>query len=117
MLNIELELQNPGGTTLEVQEMHYRVSIGQQNVYNGRRSIGRTLSPKTSARITVPAVIVAEDADALAASLAQGYAISGNVVYISPGRLALIRRDLGLPRPRAPFRGAGDVLLGAQPIE
>lgn len=99
-----LEMTNPGDEAIELREMRYDVQLGGRHVFSGRRAAQATLQPGERFEVIMPAVISLSE---LPGSEASPYHISGSITYITPGVVARMLRDLGLPRPSVGFTHQG----------
>jgi hypothetical protein len=103
---IDLALSNPGDEPLELLTFEYVVTINGESAYHGRRSAEATLSGEGVRVITLPAVVERS-------LLARGeggrtqWAISGSLLYVTPGRIAELLLDSGVRKPTVGFSGRG----------
>ncbi len=95
------EFTNPHDSPIELRELTYRVHVDGRSVYTGRRAAQATLPALGTTSLTVPAVIPIERIGE-----ATDYNISGRLIYIRPGVVPQLLRDIGLPRPRVSFAHA-----------
>jgi hypothetical protein len=112
VLHFDLRMENPNIEPLELDEVHYRVSIDGREVYRGRRSAEATLSAGGDKILRLPAVVTpVQGGDATPPVGEVEYAISGTLWYLTPGELAEILFDSGVRRPSVGFRQAGALML------
>lgn len=105
VLNIDMTLSNPNDQPIELREVQYRVSHQGREVYTGRRATHMTLLPGVTSQLALPVVIRGGREPAHTGQLN----ITGTMEYVETGRLALVMRDLGMPRPTAGFSGSAQI--------
>ncbi len=109
-LGCVLELANPNAIPLRLDEFRYELSIDGETVYEGRRSAEATLGARSTRTITVPAVVPAGSwREAEGGERRPGYELRGTVRYRAPSDLARLLFDLKVRRPKAAFRGEGEI--------
>jgi hypothetical protein len=114
-LEFGLDLHNPNGEPLELISFDYHASVDGRRVFEGRWAAQATLAPRGSNRLTIPAVVRFDRADWESSGVpaeAQ-VAVSGRLLYLTPGALAEILLDTGVRRPRVRFSGRGQASLAA----
>lgn len=112
-LRFWLDLQNPNDEPLKLLRFEYDVKVNGRTVYSGARDAQATLAANGTRRLAVPAVVRFDQMDWNAAARPHraDYSISGSVQYVAPGEIAEILFDLGVRKPRAGFKGAGELDL------
>jgi len=114
VLHFDLRMDNPNIEPLELDEVHYSVSIDGREIYRGRRSAEATLSAGGGKTLRLPAVVTpVEGGESAPPAGDVEYAISGTLWYLTPGELAEILFDSGVRRPSVGFRQAGAITLSS----
>jgi hypothetical protein len=113
-LGFDLAVTNPNDEPLKLLDFNYSLTVDGKGVYSGKRSAEATLNAAGEQRVTLPAVVPFQRTGWQPGSVpAQAdYAISGSVLFLTPGEIALILFDSGVRRPKARFAQAGVAPLG-----
>lgn len=101
-----VEVSNSSDVAVSLREIEYRLQLDGQTVYSGRRAAQSTLPAGGTVQLVLPAIIAREQSARIDA---ERYQLGGNVSYITPGVLARLLRDVGMPRPRVSFSDSGEL--------
>ncbi|MCZ6492903.1 MAG: LEA type 2 family protein [Phycisphaerales bacterium] len=112
-----LELKNPRNEALDLYEFTYSLAIDGRPVYQGRRAAEATLSAAGTRQLTIPAVVPFARLGWTPAERAGQvtYALTGTVLYSTPGDLARLLFETGVRRPKISFAHRGQVRLRTGP--
>ena len=115
-LDVNLDLHNPTEEPIQLERFQYTLKTGADTVWSGSWSALRTLPPKSTVTMSLPAVIPATP------PIERGqtnWVISGDVSYKAPGRWAQILFDTGFRRPTHDFAAEGVITASkttAEPV-
>jgi LEA14-like dessication related protein len=118
-LEFDVDLENPNDIEMPLRYFDYHASLTGGAHYKGKREAEATIPARGQKRLTIPAVFLAKDLNAVAADAAQDapirYTIHGHLHYETPGVLAEILLDTKLRRPKVGFSARGWLQLS--PLE
>ncbi|MBN8596398.1 MAG: hypothetical protein J0L78_01865 [Planctomycetes bacterium] len=106
---IVVKAENLSDVQLPLRDASYTVRLDGRQVFEGQRSPESTLRKWGVQELRFPVAIPAEQWPSSNAPVR--YEISGSLVYLPPGKFNEILYDYGLLRPKAGFRGNGEVSL------
>lgn len=109
-LNFLLEAVNPGEAEIPLRTARYRLVVGGETVFEGRRAPAVSVRGQGRQPFELPAVVTAEDFDVSVFDQPGAeipYRLVGTIEYQVPGELAEVLFDTGVRRPRAPLRAEG----------
>ena len=103
---------NSNREQLLLREIEYTLWLDGRRVFSGSRSPEATLAMEAIQELHLPAA-VAIDPDHPRPIGAVPYRIEGTLTYITPGKLAAVLYDSGVPAPTTSFTHTGSVDLGS----
>lgn len=104
MLDVVLELTNPGKTEIELVHYDYTITLADGSSYDGRWAALRALPPGQTVTATVPAIVPNASATAGAR-----WTVRGTVSYRDPQSFARILYEAGILKTESSFDGEGAV--------
>ncbi len=112
-LDFALDLTNSNDEELKLLWFDYRLSLGSHHVYTGRRAAEATLSANSTKQLTIPGVVPFADVGWQMEHYPDraDYALTGSLLYITPGQIAEVLLDTGVRKPRVSFAATGTVDL------
>lgn len=106
---IVVKAENLSDVQLPLRDASYSVRLDGRPVFEGQRSPESTLRKWGVQELHFPVALPADRWPSSDAPIR--YEVSGSLVYLPPGKFNEILYDYGLLRPRAGFRGNGEVSL------
>jgi len=114
-VGVFVEANNRNEIALPLREVRYSVSLDGRTVFTGVRSPEAVLGANSTQTLRLP---VAVDWDRLPeGSGPMRLRVSGDLLYVTPGRLAETFFDTGVRRPKAGFVLDGVVERPSPPVE
>jgi hypothetical protein len=112
VVGFTLAASNPNRDQLPLRSIDYTLWLGGERVFSGSRSPEATLARLAIQELHLPAA-VALGPDSPAYEGLVPYRIEGTLTYITPGPLAAVLYDSGIPPPTKSFRHEGEVEIAA----
>lgn len=113
VVTFTVEAANPNRVELPLRDIRYTLWLDGRRVFSGTRSAEATLARLSRQELTIPAA-ARPDALPRAAGVVP-YRIRGELTYRTPGKLAAVLFDTGVPAPTSAFSHEGVVDLGPAP--
>lgn len=118
VINFTLDAENSNAVELPLREVRYTLELEGRPVFEGFRSPEATIRRFAVQRVTLPAVVTAEDAARVGLNAAGGgirYRLAGTLTYITPGEIEEILFDNEIRRPTVSFAEEGVVGITTTP--
>jgi hypothetical protein len=103
--------ENSNREQLPLRDIAYTLDLDGRRVFSGSRSPEATLARLAVQELRLPAA-VALDAEHPRPRGEVSYRIEGTLTYVTPGKLAEVLYESGVPAPTASFSHTGTVDLG-----
>ncbi len=116
VLEFDLDTRNDNSEPLPLREVRYSLTLDGRPVFTGVRSAQATLRRFGTQRISLPAAVALEPGESPPDGVI-GYALVGELSYVTPGQIARILFDTRVRRPRVSFRKQGELDLGNKAAE
>lgn len=110
VMQIDIVAANTSNEPLPLKDIVYRVDVGGERVFTGRRSAETTLRSAGEQTISLPVVIDQAWLETHTLTAPSTFTISGSIVYLVRGPIAEMLFDAGLRRPTELFSGEGTVV-------
>jgi hypothetical protein len=104
LLDVVLELTNPGTTEIELVNYDYEITLADGSSYDGRWAALRALPPGQTVTAKVPAIVPVTSASAGAR-----WTVRGTVSYRDPQSFARILYEAGILKTESSFVGEGTI--------
>ena len=113
-VGVFIEAENRNEIMLPLREVRYSVSLDGRPVFTGVRSPEAVLGANSVQMLRLPASV---DWDSVpAGSGPMTIRVTGDLLYVTPGRLAETFFDTGVRRPKAGFSLEGNVERPVSPV-
>lgn len=114
VITFTIAAENANREQLPLRSIDYTLWLDGRKVFSGSRSPEATLARLAVQEVRIPAAIpIGPDVPRPTGPV--GYRLEGELTFITPGKLAEVLYDSGIPAPTASFRHEGTIELGPGP--
>lgn len=114
VVGFTIAAENANRDQLTLREFHYTLWLDGHQVFEGSRSPEATLAMLAVQELRFPAAVPITP-DSPRPEGVVPYRLEGTLTYITPGKLAAVLYDTGVPAPTASISHEGEIDLGPAP--